>query len=60
MMHPEFTRALTAARIDDLRATAARRPARPAAAPRPALRQRTGWWLVDLGLRLAAPASVSR
>ena len=59
MMHPEFTRALTASRIDELRTTAARRSPR-ATAPRPALRQRTGWWLVDLGLRLAAPASVSR
>ena len=53
--HPEITRALAQARITELRASgpARRRPRRtPGHQP---LRQRTGWWLVSVGLRLAAP-----
>jgi hypothetical protein len=54
-MHPDVIAALSAARRNDLHAAARRTPGRTAAVAAPnALRHRTGWWLVAVGLRLAA------
>lgn len=47
-MHP-FLPALAAARQEELLAAAVR------PAPRAPARQRLGWWLMELGLRLATP-----
>ena len=44
-----FLHALAAARRDELLAAAVRHPLRTPA------RQRLGWWLMELGLRLATP-----
>ena len=52
-MHPELTRIVANARIAELR-----RPPAGVARQRTRsreLRVRSGWWLVELGLRLAAP-----
>lgn len=51
-MHPEIALALTHARVADLRRLPGPIPAydRPA---RRRVRRRLGWFLVDLGLRLA-------
>ncbi|MGW7539360.1 hypothetical protein [Amycolatopsis sp. NPDC054798] len=46
-----FLTALAAARHDELRAAAVRCPP----TPRPPARQRLGWWLMEVGLRLATP-----
>ncbi|WP_169776621.1 hypothetical protein [Amycolatopsis jejuensis] len=48
-----FLAALASARQEDLLATAAPRPC--AAVHRTPARQRFGWWLMELGLRLATP-----
>ncbi|MEV6765317.1 hypothetical protein AB0N16_32695 [Streptomyces sp. NPDC051105] len=58
-MHPETHLALHHARTAELRAAAeAHRLAVQARSPRP-LRTRVGWTLVEVGLRLAAPAPAS-
>ncbi|MET9681251.1 hypothetical protein [Streptomyces coeruleorubidus] len=49
-MHPDIHLALHHARVAELRAEAA---VRPAARNRHALRTRLGWTLVEVGLRLA-------
>jgi hypothetical protein len=53
-MHPEMVRAMMAARTEDLR-----RGPRPRSAPSrpttPRLRTATGWFLVEVGLKLAVP-----
>jgi hypothetical protein len=52
-MHPELTRLVVDSRIAQLRqAVPARSTRRP---PTCRLRTRSGWWLVEVGLRLAAP-----
>jgi hypothetical protein len=54
-MHPIFIQALASQRIAELRAAAVNRH-RPPAQPRqtaPSVRQRVGWTLVQVGLRLA-------
>lgn len=59
MMQPELTRAMAAAHVADLhRQNIRRAPARRSQAPRPAgaVRRRSGWLLVELGLRLVGPA----
>ena len=63
-MNPELSRALVTSRIDDIRREAAQsaRPGRPLArraAPRPQLRSRIGFALVEAGLRLLADRSVT-
>ncbi|WP_409182527.1 hypothetical protein F9C11_40035 [Amycolatopsis sp. VS8301801F10] len=50
-MHP-FLPEYAAARQDELRAVAGVRYSPTTRAP---VRQRFGWWLIELGLRLAAP-----
>lgn len=60
-MNPELTRQLAAEHIRDLRHEAARHAIteRPApAGPRPQLRNRIGFALVEAGLRLLADGSV--
>jgi hypothetical protein len=60
-MNPELTRQLAAEHVRDLRQEAARHAAaqRPTqAAPRPLLRSRIGFALVEAGLRLLADGSV--
>lgn len=52
-MHPELTRVVANARIADLRRAPAGRSHRPPRSRQ--LRVRSGWWLVEMGLRLAAP-----
>lgn len=64
-MNPEISRQLAASRVDDFRREAARgaaareltRSARTA--PRPQLRNRLGFALVEAGLRLLADPSVT-
>jgi hypothetical protein len=53
-MHPEIMRAMNKARIADLRASRAScyRPAPSGGSP---LRTRSGWWLIEVGLRLVGP-----
>lgn len=55
-MHPEIALALTHARVADLHRLRGPVPAydRP---PRRRVRRRLGWFLVDLGLRLATPGA---
>jgi len=48
-MHPDILRALAAARIDDLRRLPPYRPAHER------VRRKVGWFLVELGLRIATP-----
>ena len=54
-MHPIFIQALVSQRIAELRAAAMTRPRPPAQPTRTAssVRQRVGWALVQVGLRLA-------
>jgi hypothetical protein len=61
-MNPELARQLAAEHVRDLRHEATRHGAaqRPAqAAPRPQLRSRIGFALVEAGLRLLADGSVT-
>jgi len=54
-MHPELSRSLMTAHIEEIR----RARSRCRTAPRPrtrALRRRSGWFLIEVGLRLANPA----
>jgi len=54
-MHPDFSRALIAARVDDLRRTrgcSCRHRVHPVV-------RRFGWLLIDIGLRLVVPDRAS-
>jgi hypothetical protein len=59
-MNPEMLVKLANERVGDLQQTAADSHASRAAEPRDSIRQRTGWALVQVGLRLALPAQRSR
>jgi hypothetical protein len=54
-MHPVFIQAMASQRIAEMRTAAAsrRRPPAPATETAPSVRQRVGWALIDVGLRLA-------
>lgn len=58
LLHPEFTKAVVDGHVADLRQAAERH--RQVTAARPggtvqAVRRRSGWWLIEIGLRLATP-----
>jgi hypothetical protein len=53
-MHPEMARAVMAARTEDLRRGPRPRSGYSPPAP-PRLRTATGWFLVEVGLKLAVP-----
>jgi hypothetical protein len=59
-MNPEMLVKLAHQRTDDLRQAAADSRVSASVESRNSIRQRTGWALVQVGLRLALPAQRSR
>ena len=55
-MHPEMLGQLATQHTDELREAAAARYVRHRV-PRNSIRYRTGWTMVEIGLRIAGPAS---
>jgi hypothetical protein len=56
-MHPHLLSQAANEHIADLRRTAAARPAQQLPAGRSTIRNRAGWTLVHIGLRLASSSS---
>jgi hypothetical protein len=57
-MNPRLIEPLVNEHVRDLRGSASRsRMRRAGQKPRPPVRQRAGWTLVEVGLRLAGPSS---
>jgi hypothetical protein len=52
-MHPRLLEQLASQHTGELHASAPRSRRRQARIPRPPVRQRAGWTLVEIGLRLA-------